>query len=73
MNNERTYHSFNPKKGYPVGKSLYYECTKCGDVIPSLPKDSVSCTCRNIHIDVDYGRMAVKDDNFVKLFSENPN
>ncbi len=27
----------NPSAGYPVGHDLYYECLRCGDVIPSLP------------------------------------
>jgi len=67
---KRTYQSFDPQKGYPAGKDLYYECTKCGDVISSLPADSISCKCRNIHIDVDYGRVAIKDHRLAKLFSE---
>jgi hypothetical protein len=70
MEKKRTYHSFDPQKGYPAGKNLYYECTKCDDVIPSLPADSISCTCRNICIDVDYGRIAIKDHKFAKVFSE---
>jgi hypothetical protein len=35
---KRTYHSFDPKVGYPAGDDLSYECTLCGDVIPSLPQ-----------------------------------
>ena len=65
----RTYHSYNPKQGYPAGSNLYYECQKCGDVVPSLPKDSIFCSCRNIAIDVDYGRISIKDYSLVKLFS----
>jgi hypothetical protein len=70
MEKKRTYCSFDPQKGYPAGKNLYYECTKCGGVVSSLPEDSVSCGCRNICIDVDYGRVAVKDHQFMKVFSE---
>ena len=67
--NKRIYHSFNPSSGYPAGNDLFYECLKCGEVIPSLPKDSIACSCRNLSIDVDYGRVSIKDHNLVKLFS----
>lgn len=67
---KRIYQTFDSQKGYPAGKNLYYECAKCGDVIPSLPTDSISCKCRNIHIDVDYGRVSIKDHKFMKVFSE---
>lgn len=35
---KRCYLEFDPLKGYPVGKNIYYECGICGDVIPSMPK-----------------------------------
>jgi hypothetical protein len=67
---KREYHSFDPSSGYPASKSLSYECLKCGDVVPSLPDDSVHCTCRNIMIDADYGRIKIQEPSKVKLFSE---
>jgi hypothetical protein len=66
---ERTYHTFNPANGYPAGTNLLYECLKCGKVIPSMPKDSEHCQCRNIMIDTDYGRIKIQDHAQVKLFS----
>jgi hypothetical protein len=65
----KTYVSFNPSAGYPAADNLYYECTKCGEVIPSIPKDNIMCSCRNILIDVDAGRISIKDHSKVKLFS----
>jgi hypothetical protein len=69
MNDKRTYRSFNPATGYPMAKGLFYECLKCGEVVPSQPDDSTCCKCRNIMIDVDYGRMRIQEPERVRLFS----
>jgi hypothetical protein len=71
MNNrqKRIYLSFNPKKGYPAKSNLYYECLKCGYIMPSLPQDSGSCICKNITIDIHYGRIDIKDHSATRLFS----
>lgn len=66
----RTYHSLNPSAGYPADKGLFYECLQCGELVPSLPDDSMSCKCCNMRIDVDYGRIVVKEPERVRLFSE---
>ena len=70
MNNARTYHSLDVATGYPAGESMFYECLRCGDVVPSLPDDSMCCRCRNIMIDVDYGRIRIEDPGRARLFSE---
>lgn len=67
---DRQYIDFDPSRGWPTGPDLSYECTICGDVLPSLPEDGVGCSCRNIFIDVDAGKMAVKNEAKVKLFKE---
>ena len=66
---KKIYHSYDPERGYPAGSNLYYECLKCGDIVPSLPIDNIFCSCRNIAIDVDYGRISIKDHSLIKLFS----
>ncbi len=66
----RKYYSFDHSKGYPAKNDLYYECLKCNDIILSLPKDSISCSCKNISIDIDYGRISIKDSKQIKLFSQ---
>jgi hypothetical protein len=68
----RHYLSFNAKAGYPAGALLYYECGRCGIVVPSQPDDSAHCECRNIMIDVDYGRFSVEDPEQVRLFEIEP-
>jgi hypothetical protein len=65
----RRYFTFDPDLGYPAGDTMYYECTKCHTVIASLPEDSTACDCRNIRIDVDYGRIFVRDFNGIRVFT----
>ncbi len=45
----------------PKDYDLYYRCTECGGIIPSLPKDNIGCTCGNVFIDKDYWRLCVED------------
>lgn len=66
----REYFEFDPKKGYPVGRDIYYECIECGSVIPSTPKDGLGCLCRNIFIDVDAGRVSVKRESQFRVFKK---
>ena len=65
---DRVYLPFDPHKGYPAGKHLFYECLNCGDCLPSTPPDSTHCSCENIWIDVDFGRMIVRDNDLIRLF-----
>ena len=62
---ENTYemvaNGFTDTSEVPKGKALFYRCLKCGGVIPSLPKDSVGCTCFNVFIDKDYLRLVIHD------------
>jgi hypothetical protein len=69
MKVEKKYLDFSPSKGYPAGPDLNYECTICGCVIPSIPDDNIGCDCGNVFIDIDAGRISIKNDKEVKLFS----
>jgi hypothetical protein len=64
----RRYMDFDPKAGYPAGESIYFECGRCGNILCSLPSDSVVCSCGNVAIDVDYGRVSVKEHSQFKVF-----
>ena len=64
----RVYVPFDAHKGYPAGKHLFYECLNCGDSLPSIPPDNIHCSCENIRIDVDFGRMIVRDNDLIRLF-----
>lgn len=54
-------------KGYtdtsevPKDQGLYYKCSRCGEVIPSIPKDNTACSCDNIYIDIDMWRLDIED------------
>ena len=54
----------------PCKEGFFYECMKCGDIIPSKPSETIRCTCHNIMIDVDAGRIALLDPAQVRLFEE---
>lgn len=70
QNSKREYRAFDPNFGYPTGPDLFYECLRCGRVLASRPGDSTSCECRNIVIDVDYGRIAIRDVGQARLFAK---
>ena len=60
---------FDPEQGYPAGDALFYECLNCGTVIPSQPTDSTACRCGNISLDVDYGRLSIKEHKVARLLA----
>ncbi len=64
----KNYLAIDVAKGYPAGDKIRYECLLCGDSIPSKPAHAVACSCRNIIVDVDAGRVAVKDNNRFKAY-----
>lgn len=60
---------FDPQQGYPAGDALFYECLNCGTIIPSRPTDSTTCRCGNISLDVDYGRLSIKEHAVARLLA----
>ena len=66
-NTKRIYIDFDPSKGFPAGKSLYYECLRCGELIPSIPDNFASCECGNLRIDGDAGRVSASDESKLRL------
>lgn len=65
---KRMYLKAGIPRGFPASDNLYYECLRCGDVVPSLPNDNIACSCENIAIDVDYGRVHVDDPSQLRAF-----
>jgi len=45
----------------PRGLDIHYRCLVCDDVVPSIPRDNVSCKCGNVGIDKDMNRLWVGD------------
>jgi hypothetical protein len=61
---------FDPAAGYPAGAAIRYRCGSCGDVLSSLPDRPIACSCRNVTIDADAGRLAVKDHSAFEAFTD---
>ncbi len=68
----KTYVDFDPKAGYPRAADLFYECETCHALLSSMPTDNTHCDCYNILIDVEAGRMAVKDNSLIRLVRIEP-
>jgi hypothetical protein len=66
---KKKYFDFDPSKGYPAGKTIFYECTNCASEIPSIPDRSIWCSCRNLSIDVDAGRISVDNESNLRAFT----
>jgi hypothetical protein len=65
----REYRRFDPAESHPVEKNLFYECLACGNTVHSMSKKGSSCKCQNVMIDADSGRIKIRDNAKVKLFS----
>ena len=66
----RAYLTFDPKQGNPAGRDIAYECLVCGGTVASMPRDDEpwQCTCGNIRVDADAGRVSVKNDAQLRAF-----
>lgn len=53
--------SFVRTSDVPKDEDIFYRCTECGSVIPSVPDDNIGCECGNVFIDKDYWRLIVVD------------
>ena len=59
---------FDETKGFPAGDGLYYECKLCGGRRSTFNlKEAGFCKCRNLHIDIDYCRVSIKQPGTVRL------
>ena len=53
--------TFDETTSIPHGPDLFYECSTCGDLVPSEPEDNVGCSCGNVFVDIDAFRVAIED------------
>jgi hypothetical protein len=60
-----TYLPHDFSTGWPLADDLFYECQKCGTVVPST--QGGQCKCGNIYVDVGYGRAGAADEAKVRL------
>ncbi|WP_339911171.1 hypothetical protein [Symmachiella dynata] len=45
---------------FPKGDDVFYRCTKCGGLIPSMPYYHTECDCGNISVDADGNALKIK-------------
>lgn len=66
----RDYIDFDPARGYPAGRDIAYECLACGGTVSSMPssEEPWTCTCRNVRVDGDAGRVSVDDHARMRAF-----
>lgn len=50
---------YNDTANVPKDHDIYYRCTACCTMIPSVPDDNIGCECGNVFIDKDYWRLIV--------------
>lgn len=66
--NNRKYMKLNCAAGYPVASRILYECGICSETMPSMPEHAAACKCRNVIVDSDAERIAVKDSTQLKAY-----
>ena len=64
----RAYLNWRPRDGWPRGPFLSYECSLCGQSIPSKPTRPLQCGCGNVFVDAE--RVLAQDESKVRLFEE---
>lgn len=65
---KKKYIKYDPNKSYPTGEDIFYECLKCHTASVSVPDESWSCKCGNVMLDIDYGRLSVKDQSLFTIY-----
>jgi len=51
-----------------VEPNMWYRCLSCNRTVSASPRSSTACKCRNIEIDVGYGRLDIRDETMVEAF-----
>ncbi len=64
---------FDETTGYPFGNDLFYECQFCRQLIQAYPDKAdrdkaFECSCKNLIIDADAGRIFISKPNSTKLY-----
>jgi len=68
----REYFVIDSSRSTPRGPDVYYECLKCGDIIPSIEEAGGpwTCSCRSIILDFDAFRATFKEPALVRGIRE---
>ncbi len=68
----KQYFAIDPTRSTPRGPDVFYECLKCGDVIPSIEEahGPWTCRCHSIILDFDAFHATFKDPTAVRGIRE---
>jgi hypothetical protein len=50
-------------RGYPADPTFFFRCLACGEFVCSIPKQNHSCSCKNVRIDCDAGRISIESND----------
>jgi hypothetical protein len=51
----------------PSAPELFYLCKRCGSVVSSAPTSNLGCTCGDVFVDLDAGRLVLRNAKRVSL------
>lgn len=61
-------HKYDITDKKPKGNGIFYQCLKCGTILPSNPSRPVRCECRNINLDPEMFKIGIREySKFVVL------
>ena len=52
---------YEDERGLPRGHDIFFRCTSCATLVPSVPKDDADCECGNICLDTTLFRTWVNN------------
>jgi ribosomal protein S26 len=61
---------YNQRHPAPRGKGIFFRCLICGETLPSDTEHSLWCKCHNLSIDVDAGRLGIRDASKVVIVED---
>jgi len=65
--------NYDDTSSVPKDDDIWYRCTDCGDMIPSVPEDNIGCGCGNVFIDKDCWRLVVANMKAFEVVRKTPN
>lgn len=58
---------YDPTAPNPIGNGVFYQCLICGDKIDSTVVNAVACSCRNLVVDADAGRITGRKPEKIQI------
>lgn len=65
--------NYTDTSNVPKDDDIWYRCTDCGKMIPSVPEDNIGCECGNVFIDKDCWRLVVANMKTLEVIRKTVN